>query len=48
MKGFRMPAFYEIAPDQFISPAVIRTAQKQAVIPEQDRVSSSSYALNVL
>jgi hypothetical protein len=38
LKGFRMPAFWEIAPDQFVSPTTIRMAQRQAVLPQQDRV----------
>jgi len=41
MKGFRMPAFVEICPDMFITPAVSRIAQQQAQLPAQDRVKSS-------
>lgn len=39
LKEFRMPAIWEIMPDQFVGPSVVRMAQQQAVLPKEDRVS---------
>jgi hypothetical protein len=38
LKGFKVPAIWEVMPDQFIGPNVVRMAQRQAVIPQEDRV----------
>ncbi len=40
MRGFKIPAFVEICPDMFITPAVTKMAQQQAILPQQDRVRS--------
>jgi len=41
LKGFRIPAIWEVMPDQFVGPSVIRQAQRQAVLPLTDRVNES-------
>ncbi|CAG7819174.1 unnamed protein product, partial [Allacma fusca] len=38
MRGFRMPALFEIIPGSFFNPQVIRQAQEQAAVPGQDRM----------
>ena len=39
MRGFRLPALYEISPGSFFNPHALRQAREQAARPEQDRVS---------
>jgi len=44
MRGFNMPAYWEIMPDQFIPGPAIKQAERMSHMPKQDRVRAKTWS----